>query len=253
MRPDFPSFNLPFWIDGTEARKLADAARTWFSRLGVWAELPLSQSDPLSCTERVLVLLAWQRGIERVAGETDRSYRLRVAHAYANGRDSGQVEGWKRIFQRLELGTPELEERVPGQDWDVIDVLVPDEEMGPNQSVIEWIVDEYGRTCRRYRIVSRIPASMAVGCGRLDSGQDTRLTSIQTRATALMGASGYFGTAQASHHVRLLLRAAPVKPACCLFENVQSSCSVTLKKIPCAVCSAGTLSFESHSEIQEAS
>ena len=173
MRPDFPSFNLPFWMDGTEARKLADAARIWFSRLGVWAELPLSQSDPLSCTERVLVLLAWQRGIGRVAGETDRSYRLRVAHAYANGRDAGQTEGWKRIFQRLELGTLELEERVPGQDWDIIGVLIPDDVLGPNQPVIERIVDDYGRTCRRYRFVTRYGLPLHIAISTLDDAQET--------------------------------------------------------------------------------
>lgn len=173
MRPNFPSFNLPFWMDGTEARKLADAARIWFSRLGVWAELPLSQSAPLSCTERVLVLLAWQRGIGRVAGETDRSYRLRVAHAYANGRDAGQTEGWKRIFQRLELGTPELEERVPGQDWDIIGVILPDKIFGRNQPVIERIVEDYGRTCRRYRFVSRSPVPIHVRCVPFDDCQTT--------------------------------------------------------------------------------
>lgn len=173
MSEDFPEIKIPFWMDGKHTRTLARASRRWWEEVGDWARFPLKQLDPMTCTDRMLDLMAWQRGIGRVAEEAERSYRLRVAHAYANGRDSGQVEGWKRIFQRLELGTPELEERVPGQDWDIICVSLSDKIFGRNQPVIERIVEDYGRTCRRYRFVSRSPVPVRVRCVPFDDCQTT--------------------------------------------------------------------------------
>ena len=105
----------------------------------------------MTCSERMLDLIAWQRGVTRAAGEAERLYRLRVAHAYANARDSGQIAGWKRIFKRLELGDIALEERKAGQDWDVIGIMMDDGSFPNYQNVLELIVADYGRTCRRYR------------------------------------------------------------------------------------------------------
>lgn len=116
---DFPEIKIPFWMNGPHVRTLAGASRVWFGRLGEWAAFPLRQADPMTCSERMLDLIAWQRGVPRAAGEAERLYRLRVAHAYANARDSGQIAGWKRIFKRLELGDIALEERKAGQDWEI--------------------------------------------------------------------------------------------------------------------------------------
>lgn len=96
---DFPEIKIPFWMNGPHVRTLAGASRVWFGRLGEWAAFPLRQADPMTCSERMLDLIAWQRGVPRAAGEAERLYRLRVAHAYANARDSGQIAGWKRIFK----------------------------------------------------------------------------------------------------------------------------------------------------------
>ena len=123
---DFPEIKIPFWMNGPHVRTLAGASRVWFGRLGEWAAFPLRQADPMTCSERMLDLIAWQRGVPRAAGEAERLYRLRVAHAYANARDSGQIAGWKRIFKRLELGDIALEERKAGQDWDVIGIMMDD-------------------------------------------------------------------------------------------------------------------------------
>ena len=159
---DFPEIKIPFWMHGPHVRTLAGASRAWFGRLAEWAAFPLRQTDPLTCTERMLDLLAWQRGITRVMGEAGRLYRLRVAHAYANARDSGQIAGWKRIFKRLELGDIALEERKAGQDWDVIGIMMDDGSFPNYQNVLELIVADYGRTCRRYHFISRIPQRVAV-------------------------------------------------------------------------------------------
>ena len=150
---DFPEIKIPFWMNGPHV---------WFGRLGEWAAFPLRQADPMICSERMLDLIAWQRGVTRAAGEAERLYRLRVAHAYANARDSGQIAGWKRIFKRLELGDIALEERKAGQDWDVIGIMMDDGSFPNYQNVLELIVADYGRTCRRYHFISRIPQKVAV-------------------------------------------------------------------------------------------
>ena len=159
---DFPEIKIPFWMNGPHVRTLAGASRVWFGRLGEWAAFPLRQADPMTCSERMLDLIAWQRGVTRAAGEAERLYRLRVAHAYANARDSGQIAGWKRIFKRLEFGDVALDKRKAEQDWDVIGITI-DDSLFPNyQNVLELIVADYGRTCRRYHFISRIPQKVAV-------------------------------------------------------------------------------------------
>lgn len=168
---DKPS--LPFWMAGDKASRLAAAAHEWFVRLGQWAATPAKHLDPLTCSPSVLDLLAWQRNVTPYAGEPERLYRLRVAHAYANARDAGSVAGWRRIFQRLELGGVSLEERAADQDWDVIGVVVDDARMPDQQNVLELIVDEYGRTCRRYRFISRTSHAARVSAGYFDNDHST--------------------------------------------------------------------------------
>lgn len=171
--PELQQPELPFWMAGEEATKLTLAAHAWFDMLGTVATLPARQLDPLTCSRVVLDLLAWQRNVTPYAGEPERLYRLRVAHAYANARDAGSVAGWKRIFQRLELGGVALEERVPGQDWDIIGVVVDDTAFPDQQNVLEIIVNEYGRTCRRYRFISRIPKAVRVCAVAFDDDHTT--------------------------------------------------------------------------------
>ena len=157
---------LRWWMGKGELKKLARAAHVFFSKLGDWCIWPARQLNPLTASLPILGLIAWQRNIKRYAGEPERLYRLRTAHAYANGKDAGSVNGWKRIFARLELGDIELEERMPGQDWDIIGIVVDDSSFPDQADVTEIIIDEYGRTCRRYRLISRIyfDERQAVSC-----------------------------------------------------------------------------------------
>lgn len=174
MKPLNP-ISLPFWLSGAELSKLTSAAHTWFSKLGDAALWPATQLDARTASLEVLDLMAWQRNISRYSGEPERLYRLRVAYAYANARDAGSIAGWKRIFERLELGTLELEERVAGQDWDIIGVVVDDTTFPDSQNILELIINEYGRTCRRYRFISRIVHSVTVTACAFDNDHNTVL------------------------------------------------------------------------------
>lgn len=182
---DTPSLKLPFWMEGAETGALAAAAREWFSRLGQAATLPARQLDPLTCSGDVLDLLAWQRNVTRYKGEPERAYRLRVAHAYANARDAGGGAGWRRIFQRLEVGAVTLEERIGGQDWDVVGVVLSDDDQSNHQSLVEIIIEEYGRTCRRYTIVARAHESASVCAGAFDNDHSTHEATLPQDFTAI--------------------------------------------------------------------
>ena len=47
-------------------------------------------------------------------------------------------------------------------DWDVIGIMMDDGSFPNYQNVLELIVADYGRTCRRYHFISRIPQRVAV-------------------------------------------------------------------------------------------
>lgn len=175
---------LRFWMAGPELTKLATAARKFFSKLGEWAVWPARQMEPMTASLPMLNLLAWQRCVTRQKGESERLYRLRVKYAYANYRDSGLISGWKRIFKRLELGTVELEERVPGQDWDIIGIVLDDTQLTDAQNVLEIIIQDYGRTCRRYRFVSRIPIPFSLRAGSFDNDYSLAVATQNTMLTA---------------------------------------------------------------------
>lgn len=181
-------FSLSFWMNGAESTKLGKAALAWFSMLGKAAAWSLDNRDPMTCDERTLNLLAWERCVRRYPGEPERLYRLRVTHAYANARDSGQTAGWGRIFERLELGGLSLAERVPGQDWDRVGIIADDSQFPDQQNVLEIIIDDYGRTCRRYYFDSRIPIPALAHVGRFSWHQETVEAAMSTRAIADAGA-----------------------------------------------------------------
>lgn len=181
-------FPLSFWMNGAESTKLGKAAHAWFSMLGKAAAWSLDNRDPMTCDERTLNLLAWERCVRRYPGEPERLYRLRVTHAYANARDSGQTAGWGRIFERLELGGLSLAERVPGQDWDRVGIIADDSQFPDQQNVLEIIIDDYGRTCRRYYFDSRIPIPALAHVGRFSWHQETVEAAMSTRAIADAGA-----------------------------------------------------------------
>ena len=147
---DLPEFNLPVWMNKGEVAKLAAVAHAWFTKLGNWAVWPIEQLDPMTCSEPVLDLIAWQRDITRFSTEPLEIYRLRVKYAYANARDAGSVAGFKQIFDRLGIGYVEIDERIDGQDWDVVDIRLTDNQLADNAELLNTLVQHYGRTCRRY-------------------------------------------------------------------------------------------------------
>ena len=85
-----------------------------------------------------------------------------VKYAYVNARDAGSTAGFQRIFERLGIGYMELQERIEGQDWDVIRLHITDNQIAGNEELLSIIVRLYGRTCRRYQITSITSHSMTL-------------------------------------------------------------------------------------------
>lgn len=159
------SMTLPSWMNKGEPLALLRTARTYWAEVYSWITWPLRQFDPLTCTEPVLNLIAYDRDISRFSGEPLSLYRKRVAYAFINARDAGSVEGFINIFSRLGIGYVELVERQPDIDWDVIMVRVTDSQIADNTQLMIQIIRQYGRTCRRYQFEVITSESLAIRAG----------------------------------------------------------------------------------------
>ena len=153
---------LPFWLDGEEATKLKATAQAWWESVEGWLRWPLLQMDAETCHLTILDLLAWQRDITRFRGESEALYRLRVKYAFVNVVDVGSVAGFQRIFLRLGIGTLRIAERQPDRDWDIVQLHLSDQQLSDNPALLDMIIHQYGRTCRRYEFVTTTPVSLAV-------------------------------------------------------------------------------------------
>lgn len=169
---------LPFWLAGTELTKLKDAAHTWWTRVTEWLRWPLLQMDAETCHLTVLDLLAWQRDITRFKDEPERLYRLRVKFAFINAVDAGSTAGLKRILRRLGVGYVEIDERLAGRDWDVVLLRLSDSQLSENPELLRVLIQQYGRTCRRYDFVSITPVTLRIGAAQFNDDQQTLVATL---------------------------------------------------------------------------
>lgn len=177
---------LPFWLEGVELTKLKNAAQSWWEKVEQWLNWPLLQIDAETCHITVLDLLAWQRDIQRFQGEPEALYRLRVKYAFINAVEAGSTAGMVRIFERLGIGYVEIQERLPGQDWDIVSLLLSDTQLSQNPVLLRVLIQQYGRTCRRYEFSTITPVSMAVCLAEFNDDQVTLSAVLDTSASRLV-------------------------------------------------------------------
>lgn len=160
--PKLPALSLPFWMDGQtltetpeqqEPAMLTNGMQSFWQRVKGWMLWPLTQSDPLNCSADMLNLLAWERSITRFRDEPLWLYRKRVAFAYVNAKDAGSTQGFINIFNRLGVPVLSIAERQPDRDWDVVSIEIDDTTIS-SAPLMATIIQDYGRTCRRYEYVS---------------------------------------------------------------------------------------------------
>jgi len=134
--------------------------------------------DADSCHLNILELLAWQRDITRFAGEPESLYRLRVKFAFINSVDAGSTAGLMRVLNRLGVGYVEIEERLPDRDWDVVLLKLSDSQLSDNPELLRVIVQQYGRTCRRYDFVTFSPVTLMVAVADFNDDQLTLIATL---------------------------------------------------------------------------
>lgn len=170
--------NLPFWLNAGELATLKAIAQAWWDTVEGWAQWPLLQMDPEHCHLTILDLLAWQRDITRFRGEPESLYRLRVKYAFINAVDAGSTAGLMRILHRLGVGYVEIEERLPERPWDVVVLKLSDSQLSDNPELLRVIVQQYGRTCRRYDFETITPMALLVGMAAFNDDQQTLVATL---------------------------------------------------------------------------
>lgn len=173
-----PKLELPFWLSGVELGKLKAAAHAWWTKVEGWLQWPLLQMDAETSHLTILDLLAWQRDITRFRGEPENLYRLRVKFAFINSVDAGSTAGLMRILVRLGVGYVEIEERLPDRDWDVVLLKLTDSQLSSNPELLRVIVQQYGRTCRRYDFVTLTPVALLVAVADFNDDQQTLIATL---------------------------------------------------------------------------
>ena len=178
--------SLPFWLDGPELAKVKAAAQSWWSKVENWLHWPLLQMDAETCHLSVLDLLAWQRDIQRFHGEPESLYRLRVKYAFINAVDAGSTAGMVRIFERLGVGYVEIRERQDGLDWDIVLLLLSDNQLSRNPELLRVLMQQYGRTCRRYDFVTITPVTLHVAVAEFNDDQQTLVAALDYSASRMV-------------------------------------------------------------------
>ncbi len=181
---------LPFWLEGVELSKLRDAAQTWWTKVETWMTWPLLQLDAETCHPTILDLLAWQRDIQRFQGEPESLYRKRVKYAFINAVDAGSSAGTVRIFQRLGVGYVEIEERFDSVNWDVVRLYLSDSQLSANPVLLRVLMQQYGRTCRRYEFATITPVKLGMRIAHFHDDQQTLSAVLDDRASRLVVING---------------------------------------------------------------
>ncbi|EJS0370806.1 hemolysin [Vibrio alginolyticus] len=156
-----PEINLRYWMGRGELAKFARAMRNYWEHVKAAFEMPLQQHDPLTAPMALVNILAWQREVERLGQEPEALFRIRVAHAYGFARDAGTIAGWEEMFAKL--GYPHItqDERLANVDWDVISLKIKDGDLTNVPKLLDTVIRQYGRTCRRYQYTSYVEMPLA--------------------------------------------------------------------------------------------
>lgn len=160
---------LPFWLNKGEIAKIAHLFEQWWQWAMIFVQFPFQTQDEERCNEAILNLIAYQRDVIRFDGEPLELFRKRVKYAYLNAKDAGSTAGFQRIFQRLGIGYVEQEERFDPINWDVIKLRVSDNQISRNPELLNLIIRQYGRTCRRYTFEVIINQPITLKCGEFNN------------------------------------------------------------------------------------
>lgn len=161
--PIKPDYKISFWMDGGRIQAIKRTAEHWWALAENYVRLPQTTFDVLTCEIGFVHLIAFQRGIDRFAGEKEHFYRLRVHHALRNTRAAGTPVGMNKIFRNLELPEAEYCERLPEYQWDMTLVRFPARDYATLRTEINFVLRAYWRTCRRFAVTHRFESENNLG------------------------------------------------------------------------------------------
>ena len=153
---------LPFWLQGPEIKKWADAFQARLAAWETWLEAALSQAEIANCSSAALAVHALDRSVLRLPGEPEAIWRQHVLHAFTVALESGSRRGLEGILAIFGLVNFTITERDPGQDWDVILIDLDPTELSLDSDNLNAVLQHWGRACRRYAPSYTMAASGAV-------------------------------------------------------------------------------------------
>jgi hypothetical protein len=159
---------LPVWLKGQDVTTLAKVAQDFWQQIESHLFWWLEQQHSENAQAAILDLLAWERGITRLPNESITLFGLRVKHAFANATDAGYGLGMEQIFKRLGFGFIEISERLPGLDWDMVEVAMLETEFSGNENLVTEVIKQYGRTCRRYFLTALVAVDTVEAIGLVE-------------------------------------------------------------------------------------
>jgi hypothetical protein len=151
--------SLKFWQNAGLLTAIGEVADTFYDLAQTWLEKVSGNIDPVTAPIEMVELLGWERDIDRFPGEDDALLRKRVKYALANAKDAGSKAGFERIWERLGLGEISQTERFDAENWDVIRLRIDEEIFGRYVWLLDTLIRQYGRTCRRYEFESLATAN----------------------------------------------------------------------------------------------
>lgn len=186
--------SIPFWMKGKEIVKICSAG------LNIWDDFKESllhvrnQSHLDLCELKALDLHAWARGVKRLPGEQDESYRKRVRFAKEFRHNAGQFDGMQQLIKDLGAENAKIYERHPEFNWDEIFIELNPEKQELSFELWQQIIREYGRTCRRYVFGHRHEAVSHFMTGSLEERQDIGVVEMPLEKEDRHSLSGYIFT-----------------------------------------------------------
>jgi len=163
---------LPFWLAGTQTKRAALALAAWWGRAETWLNEAATQASIADCSAEAVAAHARDRAIERLPGESLAIWRGRTQHALTTVIEAGSLAGLNFILTTFGVIGFSVLERVPGQDWDIIEIrLEPTALNGADTTLLDRIFHKWGRVCRRYVIAHIDPAVAYVSSQPVDELQ----------------------------------------------------------------------------------
>lgn len=177
---NWQEIKISFWMAAGNTVALVKTLNRWFQYIRDLLHWPVQQYDLETAPLFIVDMIAEERDVQRYRGEPESLYRSRVINAYQNARDAGTVAGFKAIWARCGLGDCEIVERIPGEDWDIVQLWSDVQIIADNPELIRILIEKYGRTCRRYQIASRATIDAGTKAGALTAEGAIAVATAQT-------------------------------------------------------------------------